>query len=291
MNRTNVIKGIKIVMIIRPLFAHLIPLVLLPIFACLPAAGSPLAYVYSATGQFGVFDLGSGTYLPGGDIGDVLLADITTAPGQRIYALDADQNAGLRAINAATAQTSLIGPTGVALTGIETTRLGALYAQSATSLYSVNTVTGTASFIGDFNIANAFEFLEGAFDDSDHLFATGFQPGDMETSLYSVNVATGEATRIGPNSAFVQSIVYAGGVFYGFTSNLGTLTPGPIVTLDPLTGIATPFIFQDERLAPVVGAGILNVNSVPEAGTLLLFTGGLAVVIVWKRVATVISGL
>lgn len=272
---------------IRSICLGFISPVLLSIFACLPAAGSPLAYVYSATGQFGVVDLGSGTYLPGGYIGDTLLADITTSPGQRIYALDADQNAGLRAINAASAQTSLIGLTGAALTGLEITRLGALYAQSATSFYSVNTSTGKSSFIGDFNVANAFEFLEGAFDDSDHLFAIGFQSGDVETSLYSVNIATGEATRIGPNSAFVQSIVYAGGVLYGFTSNLGTLTPGPIVTLDPITGIGTPFIFQDERLAPVVGAGILSVgNGVPEAGTLLLTTGGLALVIFLKRVTT-----
>ena len=106
---------------------------------------SPFAYVVSASNQFGTINLTSGTFTSIGNT-DRTLNSLTLSPGGILYSQDGSGT--LLTLNATTAQVTPIG-TGLPL-AVNFRSDGALFGESGTTLYSVNSSTGATTPVGDF---------------------------------------------------------------------------------------------------------------------------------------------
>ena len=226
-------------------------------------AAAPVAYVYSATGQFGTMNLESGTFvsLP---TPDILVSGLASSPGRSIYAIDSDIFSNLLTLDPLTGRTMLVGSTNQMLQGLEADLTGGVYAQTGHSLYSLNPATGTADLLGDFGLD--FDFAQGAFNSAGLLFMIGHLPGDLTTSLYQVDPVTGSARLLGSNNLLVETVLFFNETLYGFTGTLGSPDAGPIVTINPLNGTATFLTIQDSTVSAVIGA-TPAFATVPEPGT------------------------
>jgi hypothetical protein len=256
----------------------LITVVLIALIAPDILRADPLVYVYSALGQFGTVDLANGGFqsLP---TPDVLLTDLNTTAGSPVYVIDADTTSNLRTLDPFTGQTTLIGATGQSLQGIEVDPGGLVFGQTADSLYSLDPSTGAATLMGVFGNSLNFDFSQGAFEAANLLYVVGHTSGDTGTSLYRINVLTGTAELIGANNFFVETIVLANDTLYGFTGTLGSPDPGPIVMIDPQTGIGTALVNQDPNLAVVIGAGTQSAAT-PEPTTWAASLAGIGLIAV-----------
>lgn len=243
-------------------------------------AAAPIAYVYSTLGQFGTVNLVDGSFQSLSSP-DILVNDLNTAAGQPLYVIDAGITSNLRSLDPLTGQTTPIGNTDESLQGIEVNQNGILFGQSGSTLYALSPSTGTARPVGDFGEGLHFDFAEGAFSAAGTLYMVGHSSGASGTSLYGVNPQNGTATLIGLDNSLVEAILFANETLYGFTGTNGSPDPGPIVTINLQTGLATILVNQDPNLAVVVGAGT-QVAAVPEPGT---WAGALATTGIWAVAA------
>ena len=247
---------------------------------CGPAGAGTIAFVYSATNQFGVVNLLSGEYT---DIGspDVLLSSIGSISGGRIYGVDNSYN--LATLDRTNAMTQVVGALGAPILSLEGSA-DLLFGQSTTSLYAIDPLTATATAIGDFGPGFNFDFATGAFDAAGNLFEVAETAGDNATSLYSVDRSTGAATLIGANQALVQTILFQDGILYGFAGTAGSVSGNTVVALNTTTGLATTVTQQDPALSTVLGAGEVS-TSIPEPGTASFSVIGLAALFLGAREA------
>ncbi len=232
--------------------------------ACFGLQASPIAYVYSASNQFGTIDLSSGIFTLIGNTG-VSLTSLTITGGGTLYSQNGSNN--LVTVNPATGLTTPIGPGSSA--AISARSDGALYGVDLSVLYSVSPTTGATTSVGPFG--TNFVGDAATFNSSNQLFLVG-ATSLTTTGLYTVNTSTGAATLIGNDGFLVLSIFFSGNTLYGFTADPTTFAPGPIVTLNTSNGLGTPVGVQDPSLAIVFGSALFpgTTSTTPEPATFAL---------------------
>jgi hypothetical protein len=228
------------------------------------------AYVISASNQFGIVDVETGSFKSIGNTAETL-SGLGPVHGI-LYGLDADNN--LVTINPANATTKVVGNTGLPVSpGGNVTLLTSLHQRlyavdPNNNLYLINPSTGAATKVGstgipapDFNTcgcvtANSLAGGEGG------LFFTWEVIDDtsgtvlVPSTLYRIDTKTGHATAIGPTDAS-GPIVGAGFVdneLYGFTFGAAVSLPNQILELDTETGQAKLETDQSASLDVVFGA-------------------------------------
>ena len=197
---------------------------------------------------------------------DILVGGLASSPGHSIYTIDSDIFSSLFQLDPLTGRTMLVGGTNQMLQGLEADLTGNVFAQTGSSLYSLDTATGAADLLGDFGLGLNFDFAQGAFNSTGLLFMIGHLPGDSTTSLYEVDSRTGSASLLGSNNLLVETVLFFNDTLYGFTGTLGSPDAGPIVTINPLTGSATFLSIQDPTVSAIIGAAPAFAT-VPEPGT------------------------
>jgi len=234
--------------------------------------GDNLAYVVSATAQFGVVNPETGAFTPIGKTTSVL-SGLALGPDHALNGLDADNN--LVTIDPATAVTTVVGNVGLPVqpdgnvTLLTSLGKGKLFAvDPANDLYSINPWTGHATRIGSTGIpvpdftncvtGNSLSGAEGELyftfevDDNDPNICGTPSP----SRLYRIDPHTGQATLVGATGAGAP-IVGAGFVddtLYGFTFGGAVNQPNTIYSIDLETGAAQFVAYQAAALEPVFGA-------------------------------------
>jgi len=167
-------------------------------------------------------------------------------------------NSKIYDIDINTGATTLIGATGVSITGLAydvttSTLYASTYANSASSLYSIDEYTGASTLIGPMGSASGL-IIGIACNNNGDLFGIS-----LNDTLFSINKTTGTATPVGPlgiDIAYAQDIAYDrdNNILYGtlYTAQGGLLgqintTTGAVTTLSTfdleLTGFAIPYAF------------------------------------------------
>ncbi|MEM9248665.1 MAG: hypothetical protein AAGB05_08205 [Pseudomonadota bacterium] len=198
-----------------------------------------------------------------GDLG-VQLTDIAFDPNGNLFGISFRN---LYSVNADTAETTLIGGLGIdGATGLVFGSDGTLYmgSQSSTSLFEVDTGTGTAAAIGDmgFRSGGDLAFVDG------NLFLADTQ-GDLISIDLEPDVA---GTRIGsfdrPN---VFGIASAGGTLFG---TAGT----SIFEVDPAdASVSNVFAFTGDHFGAAYGQAFFSEASpIPLPAPVAMLLGGIA---------------
>jgi fibronectin-binding autotransporter adhesin len=158
-----------------------------------------------------------------------------------------------------------------------------LYGEASTTqptkLYTIDTTTGDATYVGGADLGSPIDFQSIAFQPG-----TGVLYGETSTTqptkLYTINTATGAATYVGGTDLgspiFFQAIAFqpGTGVLYGETS---TTQPTKLYTINTSTGAATyvagtdlgsPIFFQSIAFQPALANVSLGsiVNAVTISG-------------------------
>jgi hypothetical protein len=170
---------------------------------------------------------------------------------------------------------------------------GTIYATDfANNLYSINPSTAQSTLIGATGIP-AVPFLEGSQNpdgsldvfDAD-LFASGGQLYEyfealainpngplpvvvqevVAPNLYRINTTTGAATLVGPAAVTLTSVVNVNGTVYAFDGSLGE-----VVTLNPANGAINFVTVTDPNAAIISGSA-----PTPEPATMALVAMGIA---------------
>lgn len=187
------------------------------------------AYFLGGSGEFGTIDLNTGAYTSLGNTGQTL-AGLATVNGTLYGASYNTANGTLYSVNSANGSLSAIGASSLVYSLIGSTVGGGIYAiDSHFNLYSINTTTGAATFIGSTGLPNLGAW-NGLSDGSGTLYLSA------GTNLYTLNTTTGTATLVGNmGGPLVGALVVEGGVLYG-----GENSPGVQVdTINTSTGVAT----------------------------------------------------
>jgi hypothetical protein len=116
--------------------------------------------------------------------------------------------------------------------------------EGADTLYSINTQTWTATFIGDFQIDGYYGTpnpIGMAFSPSGVLYAA------FGGNLYTINTANAHATSVGafPANAAIGGIAFApNGALYGGETNLYTINPAnaSLTNIGPLNGVSASIL-------------------------------------------------
>ncbi|GAC1537096.1 MAG: hypothetical protein NVS2B9_03120 [Myxococcales bacterium] len=231
-----------------------------------------LAYVVSATAQFGVVNPETGGFTPVGKTTSVL-SGLALGPDRMLDGLDADNN--LVTIDPATAVTAVVGNIGLPVqpdgnvTLLTSLGKGRLFAvDPGNDLYSINPWTGRATRIGPTGIpvpdfincvtGNSLSGAEGELyftfqvdDNAPHICGTR-----SPSRLYRIDPHTGRAVLVGATGAGAP-IVGAGFIdetLYGFTFGGAVNQPNKIYAIDLETGAAEFVADQAVTLEPVFGA-------------------------------------
>jgi hypothetical protein len=240
-----------------------------------------LAYVISASGQFGALDLETGKFLQFNPNAPLSLNGLARGPHNTIYGLDATNN--LVTLNPATGAIVVVGNTGLPLgpndnialfTALENGTLYALDFQNF--LWSVNRLTGKATPIGSTGIAVPADFaachcvtangLAGAedelffswevADDPDNPPTSPPSPSDVPSTLYRINPHTAAAHRVGltNTAAPIVGLGFVDDTLYGFTFGPAVSEPNKVLKISRGTGKAKVVTSQDPSLDPVFAA-------------------------------------
>lgn len=115
---------------------------------------------------------------------------------------------------------------------------------SSKTLITINPITGDGTAVANLSCDIPPDVRGLAFDPTGVLFASIDGPGpDMGdlNYLYTIDVATGQCTLIGGTGlTSLQSITFSpSGILYGWEVSASWVGQGGLVTIDPLTGIAT----------------------------------------------------
>ncbi len=166
------------------------------------------------------------------------------------YYLIEQVNAELYTVDLATGATTLVGSTGVGLTGLTYDwSTDTFFGVSTTDLYTVDVTTGATTLVGSLGAAGLF--IDVAADCDGLLY--GYDLTD--DNFYSIDPATGAATIIGAlgyDANFGQGMSYdhSTGILYLSAFNNGTFT-GQLRSVDVATGNTTlVFDWGFEQVAP-----------------------------------------
>ena len=159
-------------------------------------------------------------------------------------------NAELYTVDLATGLVTLVGPTGVSLTGITYDwSTGTFFAVSSTDLYTIDVSIGAATLVGFLGAGGLFIDIAASCDG----LLYGYDLSD--DNFYSIDPVTGAATIIGAlwydaNFGQGMSFDYSTGILYLSSFNNGTFT-GQLRSVDVATGTSTlVFDWGFEQVAP-----------------------------------------
>lgn len=228
------------------------------------AQAGPQLWISDSSNRLGFVDLDTQVLTSVGNLG-VLMVDLAFDPLGQLYGIGAGN---LYRINTTTAAPTLVGSLGgAAVNSLVFSPAGTLFAASD-ALYSVNTNTGFASFIGRGGIGYAssgdLAFVGGA------LYLSSRLPN--ADTLVQLNAASGAATSVG---AFGVSQVW------GLASTDGVSLHGTtgrtVLSINPATGTATSQFTYGNALGPAFGTAFLGEAApVPELGSPTMFLAGMA---------------
>lgn len=228
-------------------------------------SASPAQAVFVGDGNGGLWNLdvntNDKTYLGLSGVGEMF--DIALDPTTSVL-YGVTQLAELYSIDQTNGGATLIGSTAY-VTGLTFDSSGTLYGSGGTSVFTIDTSTGSSTLLGD--TGGFISSGDLAFDSSGNLFmsAIGGLNGDR---LISVDTTTGAGTLIGdiglPN---VFGLNFLDSVLYGFTAGRGT------ITIDTNTGSGTYVALNGIAATGADGAG--GVTPVPIPAAVWLFGSGL----------------
>jgi hypothetical protein len=240
-----------------------------------------LAYVISASGQFGALNLETGKFLQLNPNVPLSLVGLARGHHHTIYGLDAANN--LVTLDPATGAVTVIGNTGLPVGPGDSIALfasladGALFAVDFQNfLWSVNPQTGVATEIGFTGIAVPPDFaachcvqangLAGAenelffswevADDPQNRPVTPPSPSDVPSTLYRINPHTAAVHKVGltNTAAPIVGLGFVDDTLYGFTFGPAVGEPNKILKISRGTGKARVVTDQDPSLDPVFAA-------------------------------------
>jgi hypothetical protein len=195
------------------------------------ARADDYAYYFTGAENFGVIDLNTGGFMLRGNTGRLL--DGLGVSGGNLYG---DQHNGntLYQVNPANGSLSTVGTGDISYNDFGSTTTG-LYALDQTlNLYSIDPMTGAATFIGPTGL-NAQHYTSLSAGGPTLYFACVC--GSSPEVLYSLNTTTGAATEIGPTSTGnIGGLVFENGTLY---AGVNTNTSNSIYTLNTTTGAGT----------------------------------------------------
>jgi hypothetical protein len=242
----------------------------------IPAAADDV-YVGTSTGDFGVFNTGTGTFSLIGSSSTVIYG--LGFSGGTLYANDSGSspNTGFYTVNTTTGVltpvANISGSTSG--TGALTAPIGGgtlYYFDHSSQLFSINPTSGAATVIGPlgFNLNGNWDIT---FASNGNLYGTS------NGYFYQINPLTGAATLLGYNGDQMQGLVGADGGVYGFAGN-------EMFSLNLTSGAAT---FVMDTPAGVgnfeTGTEVPNVTT-PEPATLVNLAVGLllfATLVLWFK--------
>lgn len=167
-----------------------------------------------------------------------------------------------------------VGNSTVVMTDIAYAADGTLYGTSFTGLYTINTSTAAATYIGSTGLSGGNALVFGTD-------GTLYTAAGNSNNLYKLNVSTGHATNLGSvGAASAGDLAFNGGTLY-MTSTANKLVD---INLSPVGGtnvgnlgfsnaygLATA---ADGVLYGVAGTSIYSINTTTGAGTFVLNYGG-----------------
>jgi hypothetical protein len=251
----------------------------------LEARADPMAYMLTATEDFGTIDLSTGAFSSIGSQSEQLdgLGEI----GSTLYGMTGVFGSPLYTINTTTGSATAIPGSGnpalqITAFGSTLTNLYAIQANTG-ELYSINSATGAATDIGSTGITS-FGGEWGLSTNSNTLYFTDFTTFNsvFAEMLFTINTTTGAATEVGETGTpRPEGLVVEGGTLYA-----GQNFPNccSVDTLNTTTGAATTGSMVTGTSGQFEGlAAIPPPSSVPEPSSvslllLSLLTGG-----VWAK--------
>ena len=122
--------------------------------------------------------------------------DMSFNPSGTLYSWSEASPDHLNRVNITTGATTDVGPSGIGTlhTGLDLNSVGAIYVKSGNNVYTINPVTGAATFLITVTAAATFENVL-AFDPTDKLYTVDRRTGNSD--LYTLNLTTGTSTLIG----------------------------------------------------------------------------------------------
>jgi DNA-binding beta-propeller fold protein YncE len=218
---------------------------------------------------FGTIDPNTGTVTSLGITPVNLGRDIAVSPTGQVYGIFGESDETLYTIDKNTGATAVVGalPAGVHTLAFRPD--GALFGASLTEVYSLNPASGAGTLLGlpGFNMDNL------RFDSAGNLYVMSAEPASR---LFTLNQTTAAATLLGDSGVDDISLGgYLDGAFLGTHDNAGPR----LVSINPLNGAAIEGAFTGGNIYVIA----LDPTSVPEPGTLVLLTAGLAVLFCFSR--------
>lgn len=205
-----------------------------------------------------------------------LAAILVVSPSQAAPIMHVHDSVGnLATVDVVTGAVSLIGNMGVTMTDIAFDPSGSLYGLTFNGLYSINSTTAAATFIGSHGISGGNALVFG----SD---GTLYGAGNTTSSLFRINPANGTSTNLG-NMGFNSGgdLAFKGGDLYLASSNSQLVR---ISLSNPLSATAVgsfgvPNVFglatgNNDVLYAVSGTTIYTVNTATGAATNPVSYGG-----------------
>jgi hypothetical protein len=190
------------------------------------ASFGQLAYAVQfnqSTNLFGTFNLLNGSFTRLGSEGSTLFNDIAAAPDGTLYGII--NSSSLVALN--TANGAVLNNVSFNVSGIESLAIspgGALYGATQSALYTINSLNGHATLIGNFNnnlIGNSGQNIRFAYDGN--LYDTDGGVNATNTDLFRISTVNGAATLMGVVTNFPGlCLENAGQQMYGVGIQLGS---------------------------------------------------------------------
>jgi len=172
---------------------------------------------------FGTVNLLTGSFTQLGNEGGTLFNDVAAAPDGTLFGIV--NSASLVTLNTANGATLSSVPFSVG--GIESLAIstsGTLYGATQNSLYTINSTTGQASLVGNFNnslLSSSGQNIRFAADGN--LYDTDGGLNANNTDLFQISLANGMATTVGVINSFPGlCLENSGQVMYGVGIQLGS---------------------------------------------------------------------
>lgn len=245
----------------KPCFRNTILMVCLT--AAASASAEPVLWIDDSSGNLGKVDVATGAVTMVGNMGAVM-TDIAFDPSGNLFGITFGN---LYSIDPVTASSTIIGNLGTSLNSLVFSSAGTLYGANS-SLYSINTSTGVASFVGNggaaYNSSGDLAFVDG------NLYLSSTFP--VSDSLTQINTATGVGTAVGPMGV---SNVY--GLATNDNVNLYGVAGTSVYAVNTITGASTFLVnYGGHGLGVANGtAFFLEAAPIPEPETYAMLLAGL----------------
>jgi len=241
---------------------------------CNGASAAPILWVGDSDGTLGTVDVATGTASVIGQMSQTM-TDIGFDPSGNLWGITFGS---LYQIDKATAATTLVGSFAPSLNSLVFGADGTLYA-AGSSLYTLNTSTGTATLVGS----------GGGYSSSGDLAFVGgnLYLSSVGDNLFRLNTTTGAGTNVG---AIGYSAVY--GLATDNNIDLYGLTGTSVLNINTTTGAGTFLVnYAGTALGAANGTAFVSEagggggggGSIPEPSTFALLGLGLAVLLRTQR--------